>query len=201
MNMAKKPTRLMITAHHEAAHSVVLLRAAGHATNLSIIPDKAKGTLGHDQDSISDSSSPDHMAGEILSCYAGGHAQRQVDPACGAEGCETDEELAQKYLAMFGWQDRERELRKQSRKLVRQHWAEIVAVAQELLKCKTLDQWEVEIIADGAAGDPEAAALGDPEVVLAMYRAMGSDDPKALDQFEWVKSADGSQKIRRKTKK
>jgi hypothetical protein len=50
--------------------------------------------------------------------------------------------------------------------LVERHWAEIVAVAEELIVAKTLDDTEIETIADMAAGDLTAADD------LRLYRAI-----------------------------
>jgi hypothetical protein len=52
---------------------------------------------------------------------------------------------------------------------VEQHWTEIVAVAEELLRVRILDDTEVEIIADRAAGDLDAD----------------------LEQYRWLKSGGG----------
>ena len=154
----------VITAHHEAAHAVVLYRTAGHAGGpLSIVP--KPGILGGAQDDVSDSYNSDHAEGSILSCYAGGHAQRLIDPGTGADGCETDDAIAEEWLTDYGWQQREQELREQSLALTRRHWDEIVAVATELLRVRALEDTEVEIIADAAAGDPDAD--------LAQYRRFG----------------------------
>ncbi len=51
---------------------------------------------------------------------------------------------------------REQELRDRSLELTQRHWPEIVAVGDELLRVQLLDGDEVEIIADRAAGDPDA---------------------------------------------
>jgi hypothetical protein len=120
------------------------------------VPNSEKGTLGHSEDGVSDSFSADDMEARILSCYAGGHAQRRIDPSTGTEGCDWDDELADEQLRLFGWEHREQEFRDRSRDLVQQHWDEIVAVATELLKTQVLDDTEIEIIADAVAGDSDA---------------------------------------------
>jgi hypothetical protein len=140
---------------------VVLYRTAGHAGGpISIVPKPS--TLGDAQDLISDSFNPDHVEGAILSCYAGGHAHRLIDPGAGAEGCETDDADAEERLDANGWEQWELDLRERSLALTRRHWDEIVAVATELLRVRVLEATEVEIIADAAAGDPDAD--------LAQYR-------------------------------
>jgi hypothetical protein len=158
------------TAHHEAAHAVVTYRLTGHVGgHVSIVPRSERGTLGHVTDGVSDSTSPDDMEAFIVSCYAGGHAQRIIDPSCGNEGCEQDEDLAREQLRLFGWELRDQELRERSLSLVRKHWTEIVAVAAELQCVQVLEDAEVGMIADAAAGDPDA------NLALAQYRAVFGD--------------------------
>lgn len=147
----------IITAHHEAAHVVVQYRAGGSAGGtVTIVADAAAGTLGGASDVASDSVSSEDMEARVLSCYAGGHAQRIVDASTSDDGCGQDDEEASKCLRDWAWEDREQELRHRSLDLVRQYWAEIVAVAEELLRVRALDMTEIEIIADAAAGDPDA---------------------------------------------
>ena len=92
------------------------------------------------------------MAARVLSYFAGAHTDRKI--GCYDPGhCEWDEEAAAELLREWGWEAREAELREQSRLLVERHWAEIVAVAEELIVAKTRDDTEIETIADMAAGD------------------------------------------------
>ncbi len=164
----KRVSTRKITAYHEAAHAVVQYRTSGFVGgDVTIVPRAdATGIIGGSAaDDWSDSFSPEHMEATILSCYAGGHAQREVEPLCGAEGCDKDDAQADEQLRWFGWQDREQELRERSLVLTRKHWAEIEAVADELLRHKVLDYVEVETICDAAAGDAEA------NIGLAQYRA------------------------------
>ena len=72
-----------------------------------------------------------------------------------------------------GWSDDDDEYAgyAEQRVLVERHWREIVAVAKELLRVQTLDDSEVEIIADVAAGTHGV----EPED-LSRYRA-GRDAP------------------------
>jgi hypothetical protein len=154
------------TAHHEAAHAVLLYRTAGFVGgHITIVPRQMEDyrRLGCAFDGWSDSFNAEHMEARILSLYAGGHAQRILDPTCGAEGCGSDDEQAGEELRLHGWEHREQELRERSLALTRKHWAEIVAVADELLRVPVLDDTEVELICDAVAGDPDAD--------LAQYRA------------------------------
>jgi hypothetical protein len=107
--MTQKQRRLWKTAYHEAGHAVILYRTAGHVgDHITIVPRKEEGwiRLGAAFDGVSDSSSPEDMEATILSCYAGGHAQRLLDPTCGAEGCGMDDEQANEQLRLHGWERR-----------------------------------------------------------------------------------------------
>lgn len=161
--------RLALTALHEAAHAVVLYRTAGFADVVSIVADDDR--LGAAIDTgVSDSENREHMEARVLSTYAGGHAQRRGDPRVGSQGCDGDEQIAADVLRKWGWEHREQELRDRSAELVEQHWREIEAVAHELLQTATLDDTEVEIIADAAAGRGEFV-FGSLAADLAHYRA------------------------------
>jgi hypothetical protein len=163
----KNRKHLRITAYHEAAHAVVNYRTAGFVGgHVSTVPCPEEHTLGQADDAWSDSCNPEHMEARILSCYAGGHAQRTLEPTSGASGCDTDEEIAEEQLRLYGWEHREQELRERSLALTRQRWAEIVAVADQLLRVRVLDDSEVEMICDAVAGDPNAHAH------LELYRAL-----------------------------
>lgn len=151
-------------AHHEAAHAVVQYRAGGQPTAITIAPQPEFGTLGHDRDGLSDSGSAADMEAYVLSCYAGRHAQLRIDPS-DQGGCEIDDEIASEVLRWFRWESREQQLRDRAAALVAAHWPEIVAVAEELLRHGSLDESEVETIADIAIG---CAALSD----LELYRAL-----------------------------
>lgn len=157
---------LIAVSYHEAGHAVITYRATGFAGGeTSIIPDAEKGTLGHSADYLSDSTNHSDAESFILSTYAGGHAQRRIQPAAGDEGCQRDDEMASEILEQWGWKEREAEFRKRSLDLVERHWPEIEAVALELTRSCTLDNTEVELIADAAVGDATPAAL-------AGYRAL-----------------------------
>lgn len=157
----------IVVAHHEAGHAVVIYRAAGHPpTSVSIVPDAQAGSLGRMVDVLECDYTTEDAEANILSCYAGGHAQRRIAPQSGDEGCGQDDAVAAGLLVRCGYQHREQEWRDRSEALVGSHWAEIVAVATELLRTPTLEFDEVALIADVAAG------VSGAEEGLAMYRAM-----------------------------
>lgn len=155
-----------LIAVHEAAHAVVQYRAAGFVGgDVTIVENEySKGSA---KDYISEDCCPEHIEGKILSCYAGCHAMRLLGFAATYEDhCWSDDDIAVELLDMFAWRAREAELRQRSLDLVRRHWAEILAVTEELVRWKTLEQTEVEIIIDIAAGDAEAVEA------LPRYRAL-----------------------------
>jgi hypothetical protein len=158
------------TAIHEAAHAVVNYRTAAFAGGpISIV--KGDGVLGSSSDFVSDSSDDNHVEARILSCYAGGHIQRELAPEEGDAGCETDEAIAAGLLAERSWEAREREFRDRSLALVRQQWREIVAVAEELTRLRALDMDEIQLIAEQAAGHPD--------VDIESYRQVVGDELEA----------------------
>jgi hypothetical protein len=166
-----------ITAFHEAAHAVVLYRTMGVADDVSIIPGPV--TTSGEGDVLrslgetcgyGDRLNRDHMKGRVLSCYAGGHAQRRCDPTEGTLGCEADDEIAAEVMRRNGWECREREFRDRSSDLVDQHWLEIAAVAEELLRTPALDRIEIELIADATVGRTDFS-FGSLQSDLAHYRA------------------------------
>jgi ATP-dependent Zn protease len=147
-------SKSFITAHHEAAHAIVNYRICGHAGGpVSIVADSERGYLGYASDAISDSFNHEHMEARILSCYAGGHAQRRLDRKAGNEGCDVDDEIAADLLRRYGWENREQAFRDRAADLVNEHWAQIAAVAAALLENHVLDDTEIEMVADIVAGE------------------------------------------------
>jgi ATP-dependent Zn protease len=83
----KNIKRLRLTAYHEAAHAVVNYRAAGFVGGyVSIVPRQKENVLrlGVASDAWSDIFNSEHMEAKIVSLYAGGHAQRILEPSEGA---------------------------------------------------------------------------------------------------------------------
>jgi hypothetical protein len=188
-------------AYHEASHSIVQYRVSGHAdARTTCLPRPDDGVLGVSEDPWSDSSNEADMRARILSCYAGGHCDRKR--GCFDEvGCSQDEEEAARLLREWDWESQEAALREESRQLIERHWAEIAAVAAELARVGTLDQIEVQTIADMVAGtDPDAT----PES-LKLYRALRSSSPDLIERppsgddeagnnDAWRRQADADQK-------
>ena len=139
---------IVVTAHHEAAHAVVKYRATGEFSGSGVNIIERDGRLGSAPDGISDSENPDHLVAVVLSCYAGAAAQQKICPSTGRDGCDTDDETAEKCLEWLGELDSEAKYRRQAADLVDNHWDEITAVAMELIEREELDETEVETIAD-----------------------------------------------------
>lgn len=137
-----------VTAHHEAAHAVVQYRVNKEFSGSGINIIERNGCLGRAPDGISDSENPVQLIAVVLSCYAGAAAQQKIDPSTGSDGCDLDDETAAKCLSWLGESADEVKYRREAADLVDQHWAEITAVATELIERKELDETEVETIAD-----------------------------------------------------
>ena len=67
--MSPRITRLHIVQYRTVGF------VGGHTT---IVPDKAKGTLGSVSDGLSDSFNEEHARAEILTCYAGACADQKL---------------------------------------------------------------------------------------------------------------------------
>jgi hypothetical protein len=166
----------IITAYHKAAHAVVQYRVAGFSDAfVTILPtltmvDDQVDKVGRTEDASSDGYCAEHLETRILTCYAGGHAGRRCEPNHPDLCSEGDEGIAENLLREWGWEHREQEFRDRSRDLVEKHWAEIDAVAMELLKTSSLDSGEIELIADATAGIAQFFH-GDLDRDLAAYRA------------------------------
>jgi hypothetical protein len=153
--MANEQPSDRVVAHHEAAHAVIRYRTCGFVGGPTKLEQKDEH-LGITVDTWGNRSDPDYVAGRLLSIYAAGCAQRAIDASTGNTGCGSDDENASELLWEWGWETREAEFRARSAELVAQYWPQIVAVAEELLRLRTLDDTEVELIADRVAGDPDA---------------------------------------------
>jgi len=170
--MRRTKRELSWTAHHEAAHAVAALRLRPNSRgNVTIVPDARAETLGTNQTEEShiiwgepeatiDPGETEATIIETLAGYFGSvRAGCPTDRAKLGAGC--DDEQAAALLKMIG--GKRAAFRKKTEQFVVREWKAIVAVARELLLYKTLDEYEVELIAD--VGRPEARSE------LAAYRA------------------------------
>ena len=88
------------TALHEAAHAVVQFRVTGDfCGEVSIVP--GNGNLGFVTDYSTDSSSPEDLQARVLSCFAGGEADRLIG-CFNEQAVAGDEEAASECLALLG---------------------------------------------------------------------------------------------------
>jgi len=184
------------TAIHEAGHFVTTYRLfpdlyPGH---VSIIRDDEEGSLGHHLSGESPEwmfakrdgvVQPERVEDWIVMLYAGVAAQLQFEPATGATGGSNDDELAAGYMSKWlGVADQSRaeveaRLRQLAAAVVKKHWTEIEAVAEELLHHPRLDGEEGQMVADIAAGQEGCTREG-----LERFRAMKAarcDEGKQLD--------------------
>ncbi len=181
--MRRKPkrraaSRLSWTAHHEAAHAVAALRLRPLVDrgNVTIVPDTNAGTLGHadaeeemgtftqlPDGKVEATLDPRDVEAEIVELLAGYFGSvRAGCPAGWAKiGASSDSEKAARMLKQIG--GKRPTFKKRAEQFVDREWKAIEAVARELLLYKTLDDYEVELIAD--VGRPEA------RTELAEYRA------------------------------
>jgi len=155
------------TAHHEAAHAVIHYRVGGYCGGpITIAPNAEENYAGRYLDQLSDDHCEKDAYASILSCYAGGFADRKTG-SYEEWRLLGDEDGASEIIQQWEWESREAEFRDEARRLVDLHWPEIQAVAAELLERETLDNDEVMIIADVAAGI-DGVSLWD----LQMYRRL-----------------------------
>lgn len=137
------------TAYHEAGHGVVGYRLGYPMGLVSCIPNKDQGTLGTtggDGPALDGSEDEDFIVG----LYAGGAAQRRLDPTTGDDGCWGDNEKAAEFMRPHP-ELNEEELRRRADELVAKHWAEIEAVAAEAFEWGALLEDEAETICDAMA--------------------------------------------------
>lgn len=174
--MAADLTDLLV-AFHEAAHAVLsyrLLDDPGYS--VSIVPDETHNRRGYHEPGDGPFDAHTYRA-EILVLYAGGHAQRRIDPASGNDGCWGDDETAEAHMDLLSCRDQEDALRAESLRLVTAHWKEIEAVARELIEHRVLDDSEIALTADAAVGNSDAATslLGYRQLKAAMAERRQDD--------------------------
>jgi hypothetical protein len=154
-------------AYHEAGHFIVG-RAVGRSTPFGITIDREGGTYGavNGDLGLPPEPQPSDYAALITELYAGFAAHIRLFPG-EAELARSlswdDDEQAQAEVAklseLLGRESLEGELRARAEGLVRDHWAEIEALAAALMEHPTLEGDEAELIALAASGDLEAATV------------------------------------------
>jgi hypothetical protein len=106
----------------------------------------------------------DEISNYIVDCYAGFAAQVYFAPDCeqdAIEQREDDDELARPWLSHLPGSPTEIEavLREEAAQLVVAEWKAIEAMAEELLRFKTLDATEVEMLVDIVHGEEAREGL------------------------------------------
>jgi len=134
-------------AFHEAGHAVIGYRFHLLGDHVTINPDLDEGSLGHCQQEYCDYS-PELARQQIISLYAGDAAiKRRFPDYTGYSGAEGDFESATDLLRYTDGST-ESELHSQTDSLIEGNWPHICAVAEELVKAKTLNYEEYGLIID-----------------------------------------------------
>jgi hypothetical protein len=109
-------SRREVTAHHEAAQAVVLYRMCGFSgAVVTIVPNPDKGTVGTAHNVAGDGFNEDHVRGEVVSCCAGGYSHRKLGAYVRESNASKTRKRAAAHLRVMGWEQRETELRVESR--------------------------------------------------------------------------------------
>ncbi len=153
-------------AYHEAGHFVAsyMLTPSSYRATVSIRPSREEGTEGH-----CFSEGPwceEQYLAEPVIYFAGFAAERRYNPNADPRGSGLDGEKAREILELLGDVALEDEYRAKADTLIADHWAEVEALAEELLRQETITApGEAEIVIDIARGE---ATVED----LARYRAL-----------------------------
>lgn len=172
--MSSRPIRPSIEgiAHQEAGHFVVGKAVGRQPSDLSIVRDG--DTLGQVDgvEDFYDDEAPGVVVLNrkrtracIVGLYAGAEAQLRfgekaalVRRTAGSDDAEADRIL--RSLSQPSRQAREeKRLRRQAARLVKKHWREIVAVANELLKYRRLEFVHAELVMEIASGRTSPTTL------------------------------------------
>lgn len=134
------------TAFHEAGHAVIGYRYHLLSHHITIIPDPDAGSSGHCLQESWDYS-PKSAREQIITLYAGeAAAKRRFPDYTGYSGAEGDFESATDLLRYTDEGTTETELHSQTDSLIKDNWPHICAVAEELIRAKTLSSDEYELI-------------------------------------------------------
>jgi ATP-dependent Zn protease len=149
--------KLRGTAYHEAGHAVVQLYLGLPIVDVTIVPDRDEGSLGH-------MTHPPPLRLDIpatrlarrqaardmmIGCYAGVAAQQLVDPSPAPFHGEDDSASASWLAREYGVRTDPVRLRREARRLVRQLSRYIDCLATALLKRPTLTEDEVKQLLRG----------------------------------------------------
>ena len=150
------------TAYHEAGHAVAafVLRLKIGRRGVSIVPDREKDLVGLAHVPVQVQEQPDravsgrtrlHLEKQAIMCFAGDAAERKFDGRRRFGG-HRDYQHAAELLAPLAtsWEQHDARIevaRLGARDIVEATWSSIQAVAEELLRKKTLNAADVKAIA------------------------------------------------------
>jgi ATP-dependent Zn protease len=138
------------TAYHESGHAVIGYRFNIYGGILSIIPDKRRGTLGHifqEEEWLINDENMDKA--QVITLYAGFESERSFNPNADRSGSLGDNKSAAEIIANRLPGYTAKVLRAEAVKLVKDNWAQICAVADELERLGLIyDPTEYELIVD-----------------------------------------------------
>lgn len=127
----------LAVAAHEAAHAVayVKLGLPGEVTFIQI--DDANDPAGHTEYSIPEDAmfSKDDARNKMVQCLVGAYAQTKIDDDCEEAklDAEDDDQLFDGCAKIFGVEGTYGGFRDKAREFVKQHWDDILKLAQALL--------------------------------------------------------------------
>jgi ATP-dependent Zn protease len=145
-------------AVHEAAHFVIgFVLATGMKHSVTIEPaGDIEGEASGEFPNVPDDGAVEFLAGLI--------AQRRVDPHVDPSVAHDDEVQAAELLQLGTLSVKS--ARERAEHLVSPHWSDIKVLAEELVRHRTLDGEEAELIIEAARGDR------DPRQALTALRAL-----------------------------
>lgn len=133
------------TAYHEAGHAVIGYRFNSSSHHVTIIPDPDAGSSGNCLQESWDYSPKSAREQIITLCAGEAAAKRRFPDYTGYSGAEGDLESATDLLPYTDGTS-ESELHSQTASLIEENWLHICAVAEELIRVKTLSSDEYELI-------------------------------------------------------
>jgi hypothetical protein len=167
-----------MSAVHEAAHFVAHVRLRpSHVWPMEVSIEKQGSSLGRFvAEGLGEADGLEQAENEIVVLYAGAAAELLKDATRSSivrGGAASDDRQAEAVMSIWlaartkkQRQALQSRLRKRAQTFVRDHWAEVEALATDLLAAGTLDSDEASLIIDAAAGDPDA------KIALTNHRAL-----------------------------
>jgi len=171
-------------AYHEAGHWVADFKLGPEGSypgSISIIT--SGDTLGSvsGEPPLGDGADEQDLVNGLIRLYAGYTATVELNPDPAEEErfrawAADDDEQADMFLEWFGYQGERKDQLKQKMRgktqvFVKEHWAQISALAEEVLRHRSLDEEEAEWVVQAAEGVEGAKeALAEYRVAKARWR-------------------------------